>query len=46
MHVRNLHAAMLHLFGIDHNRFTHKFQGIDVKLTGVEPARVVNEILA
>jgi hypothetical protein len=37
---------MLHLFGIDHERFTVKFQGLDAKLSGVEPARVVKDILA
>jgi len=46
VHVRDLHATMLHLFGIDHERFTKKFQGLDLKLTGVEPARVVHEIFA
>jgi uncharacterized protein (DUF1501 family) len=45
VHVRDLHATMLHLFGIDHDRFTKKFQGLDLKLTGVEHARVVDEIL-
>ncbi len=44
--VHDLHATMLHLFGIEHEKFTEKFQGLDVKLTGVEPARVVREILA
>ncbi|WP_395089817.1 DUF1501 domain-containing protein, partial [Armatimonas sp.] len=44
--VHDLHATMLHLFGIDHERFTVKFQGLDAKLSGVEPARVVMDILA
>jgi hypothetical protein len=44
--VHDLHATMLHLFGIDHERFTVKFQGLDAKLSGVEPARVVKDILA
>ena len=43
--VRDLHATMLHLTGIDHKRLTFKFQGLDARLTGVEPARVVTEIL-
>ncbi len=42
----DLHATMLHCLGIDHARFTYKSQGLDFKLTGVEPARVVKEILA
>jgi hypothetical protein len=46
VHVRDLHATILHLFGIDHERLTHRFQGLDAKLTGVERARVVEEILA
>jgi hypothetical protein len=37
---------MLHQLGIDHNRLTFKYQGLDAKLTGVEGARVVKEILA
>ena len=45
VHVRDLHATMLHLLGIDHRRFTYKFQGLDMRLTGVEPAHVVDEIL-
>ena len=32
--------------GIDHQRFTVKFQGLDSRLTGVEGARVVKEVLA
>ncbi len=44
--VHDLHATMLYQLGIDHTRFSVKFQGLDSKLTGVEPARVVNEILS
>lgn len=44
--IRDLHATILHQLGIDHNRLTFPFQGLDQKLTGVEPARVVREILA
>jgi len=44
--VHDFHATMLHLLGIDHQRFTYKFQGLDMKLTGVEPARVLHPILA
>jgi hypothetical protein len=46
VHVHDLHATMLHLLGLDHERFTYRSQGLDFKLTGVEPARVVKEILA
>ncbi len=45
VHVRDLHATMLHQLGIDHNRFSVKHQGLDMKLTGVEKARVVKDIL-
>ncbi|MBM3776412.1 MAG: DUF1501 domain-containing protein, partial [Acidobacteria bacterium] len=45
VHVRDLHATMLHTLGIDHTRLTYRHQGLDMRLTGVEPARVVQEIL-
>lgn len=44
--VHDLHATMLHQLGIDHETFRVKFQGLDLKLTGVEPAKVLGEILA
>lgn len=46
VHVRDLHATILHLLGLDHERLTFRFQGLDQRLTGVEPARVVHELLA
>ena len=46
VHVRDFQATLLHLLGIDHEQFTHKFQGLDAKLTGVESAHVVKPILA
>lgn len=46
VHVRDFHATLLHLLGIDHHRFSKKFQGLDMKLTGVEPAKVIQQILA
>lgn len=46
VHIRDLHATILHQFGIDHNKLTFKFQGLDQKLTGVVPAKVINDILA
>lgn len=45
VHVRDFHATMLHLLGVDHQRLTFPYQGLDQKLTGVEKARVVNEII-
>ena len=44
--VRDLHATILHQLGIDHEKLSFPFQGLDQRLTGVEPARVVKEILA
>ncbi|MFT5883161.1 MAG: hypothetical protein ACI9FG_001673 [Crocinitomicaceae bacterium] len=46
VNVRDLHATMLHLLGLDHNRLSYAHQGLDQKLTGVEPSRVVKEIIA
>lgn len=43
--VHDLHATLLHQLGIDHSRFSVKFQGLDSRLTGVEPARVVSDLL-
>jgi hypothetical protein len=44
--VRDLHATLLHQLGINHERLTFPFQGLDQRLTGVEPAQVVDGILA
>jgi len=44
-HVRDLHATLLHQLGLDHDRLSIRFQGLDEKLTGVKPARVVREIV-
>ncbi len=46
VHVRDFHATLLYLFGIDHRRFSFRFQGLDARLTGVEPARVLHEVLS
>jgi hypothetical protein len=46
VHVRDFQATILHQFGIDHERFTYRYQGLDVKLTGQEKANVVQAILA
>ncbi len=45
VHINDINATILHCLGIDHERFTFKFQGLDQRLTGVEPQRVVREIL-
>jgi len=46
VHVRDLQATLLHQFGIDHDKFSVKNQGLNVRLTGVDPAHVVKGILA
>ncbi|WP_435005577.1 DUF1501 domain-containing protein [Tundrisphaera lichenicola] len=43
--VHDLHATMLHQLGVDHDAFSVKFQGLDAKLTGVEKAKVIKDIL-
>ena len=45
VHMHDLHATMLHLLGIDHERFSIRHQGLDSRLTGVEPAAPIWEIL-
>lgn len=44
--VHDLHATILQQLGIDHERLTYRFQGLDFKLTGVESANVVKAVLA
>ncbi len=44
--LRDLHATMLRLLGLDHRKLTVKFQGLNQKLTGVKPARVIEDIIA
>jgi uncharacterized protein (DUF1501 family) len=45
VHVHDLHATILHLCGLDHERFTYRYQGRDFRLTDVS-GHVVREILA
>lgn len=44
--VHDFHATILHCLGIDHLNLVHNHHGLDERLTGVEPARVVHGILA
>ncbi len=46
VHIRDFHATVLHQLGYDHERFSYKYQGLDQRLTGVLPARVIHELLA
>ncbi|MEY2429209.1 MAG: hypothetical protein QOJ40_2094 [Verrucomicrobiota bacterium] len=45
VHIHDFHATALHLLGLDHERLTFRSQGLDLKLTGVEPAKVVSDLL-
>jgi len=44
--INDLNATILHCLGIDHERLSVKFQGLDQRLTGVEGAKVVSALLA
>ena len=46
VHLNDLNATLLHCLGLDHLRFTYRAQGLDMRLTGVEPAQVVKGLLA
>jgi hypothetical protein len=46
VHIRDFHATVLQLLGIEHERLTFRTQGLDAKLTGVEPAHVIQGLLA
>lgn len=45
VHIRDLHATMLYLLGIDHHRLTVPYQGLDMRLTGVEEAHVLHDVI-
>ncbi|HEX6986742.1 MAG TPA: DUF1501 domain-containing protein [Planctomycetaceae bacterium] len=45
VHMHDLHATVLHLLGLDHERLTYRYAGRDFRLTDVH-GRVVSEILA
>jgi hypothetical protein len=46
LHISDFHATIMHLMGYNHERMTYKFQGLDQKLTGVLPAKVVKALVA
>lgn len=46
VHIHDLNATILHCLGINHRKLTFPFRGLDARLTGVEPARVVRPVLA
>jgi hypothetical protein len=45
VHLNQLNATILHCLGIEANRFSHPFQGLEQRLTGVEGAKVVRGLL-
>jgi hypothetical protein len=45
-HVKHLHATILHQMGLDPNRLTYFYGGLDQKLVGVEGAEPIHEIIA
>ena len=44
--IRDLQATLLRLLGFEHEKLVFPFQGLDQKLTGVKPARVIDDLLA
>ncbi len=46
VHIHDFHATILTLLGMDHERFTFRAQGLDQRLTGVEPSRIIRELIA
>jgi hypothetical protein len=45
VHIRDFHATVLHLLGLDHERFSFRHQGLDQRLTGVEAAEVIRDLI-
>ena len=45
-HVRNLHATVLELMGLDPNHLSYFYGGLDQKLVGVEGADSIHQIIA
>ena len=39
-------TTILHLFGLDHHKLSYRLQGLDFRLTGVNPAKVVKGLIA
>ncbi|MGC6427918.1 MAG: DUF1501 domain-containing protein [Akkermansiaceae bacterium] len=46
VHLRDFHATLLKLVGFDHHKLSIPLQGLNQKLTGVKPAKVIKDILA
>ena len=46
VHIVDLSATIMHLLGIDHERLSIKHQGLDLRMTGVEPRKIIKDIIA
>ena len=46
VHIHDFHATVLTLLGLDHERFTFRYQGLDQRLTGVEASRIIHDLIA
>ena len=46
VHIRDLNATVLHTLGINHERLSVRMPGLDQRLTGVEPSRIIRDIMA
>lgn len=44
--IRDFHATLLHLMGVDHELLTYKFMGLDQRLTGIEESKVIHNIIS
>jgi uncharacterized protein (DUF1501 family) len=45
-HIRDLHATLLHLMGLDHTKLTYFYGGLNHKLTSVQEAHVIQDVIA
>ena len=45
VHVNDFHATIMKLFGYDHHRFTHRFKGLDVRLTD-QGGKVIDKLIS
>jgi hypothetical protein len=46
VNIRDLHATLLHLMGIHHEKLNYRYLGLDQRLTGVEEAKLLTELIA
>lgn len=44
-HIRDLHATILHLMGLDHEHLTYFYGGLNHKLTGVQESHVIQDVI-